>query len=51
MKNKQHEVGITLQMDMAYFTPFFHLNIYLYSYNSLTSDTDFEFQVDYKVHF
>ena len=35
---------------MVYFTPFFHLNIYLYSYNSLTSDTDFEFQVDYKVH-
>lgn len=35
-------------MDMAYFTPFFHLNTYLYSYNSLTSDTDFEFQVDQK---
>ena len=45
------EVGITLQMDLAYSTPFFHLNIYLYNYNSLTSDTDFEFQVDYKVNF
>ena len=43
------EVGITLQMDFAYSTPFFHLNIY--NYNSLTSDTDFEFQVDYKVNF
>ena len=45
------EVGITLQMDFAYSTPFFHLNIYLYNYNSLTSDTDFEFQVDNKVNF
>ena len=43
------EVGITLQMDFAYSTPFFHLNIY--NYNSLTSDADFEFQVDYKVNF
>ena len=42
------EVGITLQMDLAY-SPFFHLNIY--NYNSLTSDTDFEFQVEYKVNF
>ena len=36
-------------MDLAYSTPFFHLNIY--NYNSLTSDTDFEFQVDYKANF
>lgn len=38
-------------MDLAYSTPFFHLNIYLYNYNSLTSDTDFEFQLDYKANF
>jgi len=36
-------------MDLAYSTPIFHLNIY--NYNSLTSDTEFEFQVGYNVNF